>query len=169
MPATSCCAGSPLVQIPGVVDLYTSTLERRGYGPTAIHAYCGAVEHFLAWSAPNADAVEIGEASIRRFVDEHLRGCDCPGRLQRGRVTALSALRHLLAILHAAGFLSLVRPSFPVCHQLGTGTLLRLCGRRLRARARHSDLTPAVDWPFPRSRLSNCGPCALPFGAKGHP
>jgi hypothetical protein len=93
------------VQIPGVVDLYTSTLERHGYAPTAIHAYRGAVEHFLAWSAQNADSVEIGEASIRRFVDEHLSGCDCPGRLQRGRVTALSALQHLLAILRAAGFL----------------------------------------------------------------
>jgi site-specific recombinase XerD len=113
MPATSSSAESPLVQIPGVVDLYTSTLERRGYGPTVIHAYRGAVEHFLAWSAPNADAVEIGESSIRRFVDEHLRVCDCPGRLQRGRVTSLSALRHLLAIQRAAGFLSPVRPSFP--------------------------------------------------------
>ena len=132
MPATSSCAGPPLVQIPGVVDLYTSTLERRGYAPTVIHAYCGAVEHFLAWSAPNADAVEIGEASIRRFVNEHLSGCDCPGRLQRGRVTSLSALRHLLAILHAAGFLSLVRPSFPdfINSELETycGYAVNVCG-----------------------------------------
>src|SRR3954452_9504355 len=113
MPATNSSAKPNVVPIPGLVDLYASALDRRGYGPTAIHAYSRAVEHFLAWCAPNADSVEIGEASIRGFVDEHLRGCDCPGRLQRGTVTALSALRHLLAVVRAAGLLSPAPPSFP--------------------------------------------------------
>ena len=169
MPATSCCAGSPLVQIPGVVDLYTSTLERHGYAPTAIHAYRGAVEHFLAWSAQNADSVEIGEASIRRFVDEHLSSCDCPGRLQRGRgdgaVGTAAPIGHSarsrLLIASAAGLFGF--------HQLRTANLLRLCSRRLRTRARHSDLTHAMDWPLPRSRPSNWRFCALPLGAKGSP
>src|ERR1035437_2696763 len=71
-----------------------------------------AVEHFLAWSAPDADYVVIGEASIRHFLDEHLGCCDCPGRPQRGKVTVLSALRHLLAILRAAGRIPPVLPSF---------------------------------------------------------
>ena len=102
-----------VVQVYGLVDLYTSTLERRGYRPTAIHAYRGAVEHFLSWAAPNADSVEMGESCIRRFIDEHLPGCACPGRHQRGRVTTLSALRHLLTILRGAGLLSPVPPNFP--------------------------------------------------------
>jgi site-specific recombinase XerD len=113
MPAADFSVEPNRVRIAGLIDLYTSTLERRGYTPTAIHAYRGAVEHFLAWSALNADVVEIGEASLQRFVYEHLRGCDCRGRLQRGKVTARSALRHLVAILRAAGLLPPARPGLP--------------------------------------------------------
>ena len=83
------------VKILGLVELYTTTLQSRGYGPAATHAYTRAVEHFIAWSAPDSDYVEIGETPIRRFLDEHLCGCNCPGRQQRGKVTALAALRHL--------------------------------------------------------------------------
>lgn len=102
MPVSDSTARPNAVKIPGLVELYTTTLESHGYGPGATHAYMRAVEHFIAWSAPDSDCVEIGEASIRRFLDEHLGRCDCPGRPQRGKVTALSALRHLLAILRAA-------------------------------------------------------------------
>jgi integrase/recombinase XerD len=111
--ATNFSAKPNLVQIRGLVDLYTSALEHRGYRPIVIETYRGAIEHFLALSSPNADSVEVGEASIRRFVDEHLRGCDCPGRLQRGKVTVRSALRRLLEILRAAGLLAPAPSSFP--------------------------------------------------------
>ena len=111
--STNSSAKPDRVQVRGLVDLYTSTLERRGYQRAAIHAYRSAVEHFLAWAAPNADYAEIEEACIRRFIDEHLQGCDCPGRHQRGKVTTLSALRHLLAIVRGAGLLPPVPPSFP--------------------------------------------------------
>lgn len=110
--ATNSSAKPNLVQICGLVDLYTSTLENRGYRPIVIDAYRGAIEHFLAWSSSNADSVEIGDASIGRFIDEHLRDCDCPGRNQRSKVTILSALRRLLAILRAAGLLPPASPSF---------------------------------------------------------
>lgn len=111
--ATNSSAKPNLVQIRGLVDLYTSTLKGSGYRPIVIDAYRGAIEHFLAWSSPNADSVEIGEASIRRFIDEHLHGCDCPGRNQRGKLTSLSALRRLLAILRAASLLPPAPSSFP--------------------------------------------------------
>ena len=91
------------VKIPGLVELYTTTLQSRGYGPGATHAYARAVEHFIAWAAPASDCVQIGEALIRRFVDEHLSNCTCPGRQQRGKVTALSALRHLQTVLRVTG------------------------------------------------------------------
>jgi integrase/recombinase XerD len=99
------------VKIPGLIELYTTTLESHGYGQGATHAYTRAVEHFLAWSAPDSDYVEIGEASVRLFLNEHLSCCNCPGRPQRGRVTVLSALRHLLAILRAAGRIPPVLPT----------------------------------------------------------
>lgn len=111
--STNFSAKPDLVQVHGLVDLYTSTLERRGYQITAIHAYRGAVEHFLAWAAPNADFAEIGEDCIRRFINQHLHVCDCSGRHQRGKVTTLSALRHLLVIIRGAGLLPPVPPSFP--------------------------------------------------------
>ena len=112
MPVSDSTAKPNPVKISGLVELYTTTLERRGYGPGATHAYMRAVEHFLAWSAPDSDCVEIGEAPFRRFLDEHLGCCSCPGRPQRGKVTALSALRHLLAILRAAGRIPPAPPSF---------------------------------------------------------
>lgn len=101
------------VELSGLVRLYTTTLEGRGYQSLAVHAYVGAVEHFIAWAAPKADRVEIGEASIRRFLDGHLNDCDCPGRVQRGKVTTRSALRHLLAILRATGLLAPAASNLP--------------------------------------------------------
>ena len=101
------------VKISGLVELYTTTLQGRGYGPAATHAYKRAVEHFIAWSAPDSDCVEVGEAAFRRFLDEHLADCSCPGRPQRGKVTALSALRHLQAILRGTGSIPSSPPSFP--------------------------------------------------------
>ena len=101
------------VRISGLVELYTKTLQGRGYGPVATHAYKRAVEHFVAWSAPDSDRVEVGEAPFRRFIDEHLSECSCAGRPQRGKVTALSALRHLRNILRAAGNILPAPPAFP--------------------------------------------------------
>lgn len=111
--STNFSAKPEVVQVHGLVELYTSTLQRRGYRPTAIHSYRSAVEHFLSWAAPNADSVAMEEGSINRFIDEHLPACACPGRHQRGRVTTLSALRHLLAILRGAGLLPPAPPNFP--------------------------------------------------------
>jgi len=113
MPVSDSTAGPNAVKIFGLVEHYTKTLQGRGYGPLATHAYKRAVEHFVAWSAPEADWVEIGEAPIRRFIDEHLGDCSCAGRPQRGKVTALSALRNLQTILRATGSISAAPPSFP--------------------------------------------------------
>jgi len=113
MPVSDSTARPNAVKIPGLVEHYTTTLQGRGYGPVATHAYKRAVEHFIAWSAPDSDSVEIGEAPFRRFLDEHLSGCSCAGRPQRGKVTALSALRHLQAILRATGSIPPAPSSFP--------------------------------------------------------
>jgi integrase/recombinase XerD len=106
-------AGPNAVKIPGLVEHYTTTMQGRGYGPVTTQAYKRAVEHFIAWSAPDSDCVEIGEAPIRRFIDEHLGDCSCACRPQRGKVTALSALRHLQAMLRDTGVIPPEPPSFP--------------------------------------------------------
>jgi integrase/recombinase XerD len=97
LPAFDSAASLNVVRVPGLVELYTATLLTHGYGRGATHAYMRAVEHFIA------EYVEIGEAAIRRFLDEHLDDCKCVGRPQRGKVTALSALHHLQVILRDAG------------------------------------------------------------------
>jgi integrase/recombinase XerD len=114
MPVSDSTTGPNVVKISGLVEHYTKTLQRRGYGPLPTHAYKRAVEHFIAWASPDSDCVEIGETPIRRFIDEHLGDCSCAGRPQRGKVTALSALRHLQAILRATGSIPPASPSFPI-------------------------------------------------------
>ena len=106
-------ASPSVVKVSGLVDLYTTTLQRHGYASTATQAYKRAVEHFIDWSAPDSEYVEIGESLIRRFLDEHLGSCDCSGRQQRGKVNALSALRHLQAILRATGGVPPAPSDFP--------------------------------------------------------
>ena len=114
MSVSDSTAGPNSVKISGLIEHYTKTLHGRGYGPLATNAYKRAVEHFIAWSAPDSDCVEIGEAPIRRFIDEHLVDCSCAGRPQRGKVTTQSALRHLQAILRANCSIPPAPPSFPV-------------------------------------------------------
>ena len=121
MPFTDSTAMPNAVKIPGLVELYTTTLQGRGYGPATTHAYKRAVEHLIAWSAPGSDCVEIGDAPFRHFLDEHLGDCSCAGRPQRGKVTALSALRHLQAILHVAGRIPPATPGSGFRHPRTTG------------------------------------------------
>ena len=100
------------LSIPHLIDTYTATLDQRGYRPAVIQAYRRAVEHFLSWLT--ACAEEISGSSVQRFIDEHLAVCNCPSRLQKNRVTCLSALRHLLAMLRAAGRLPMAESFSPM-------------------------------------------------------
>ena len=149
MPVFDSTARPNLVKIPGLVELYATTLESRGYGQGATHAYMRAVEHFLAWSAPDSDYVEIGEASVRHFLDEHLGCCDCPGRPQRGKVTVCR--RYGICWQSCA-------PPANTADTTGFSNFIiselqDYCDyreRRLRTGPRDSDLTPPMDWAVPR-------------------
>ncbi len=85
------------VDVRSLIRLYVTTLEARGYRPSAIWGYRGALKHFLSWAV--ADRLEISKAAVRRFLNGHLADCKCRGRVQRGIVTIRSALNHLLTIL----------------------------------------------------------------------
>ena len=91
------------VEAGGVVRLYETALEARGYRPSVVGAYGAAVEHFISWLAPGSARLEVDKASVRRFLSEHLPDCKCPGRVQRGEVTVRSALNHLLVMLAGIG------------------------------------------------------------------
>jgi hypothetical protein len=154
MPVLDATARPNAVKIFELVEHYTTTLQGHGYGLVATQAYKRAVQHFIAWSAPDSDCVEIGEAPFRRFLDERLSDCSCAGRPQRDKVTALSALRHLQAILAATGSIPLAPSSFPgfvISELQDYGDYANgVCGL---APATLIFMTP-MDWPIPHSRLS---------------
>jgi site-specific recombinase XerD len=57
------------------------------------------LEHFISWAAPGDARLAVSEAVVRRFLNEHLADCKCPGFVQRGRVTVRAALNHLLMMV----------------------------------------------------------------------
>ncbi len=103
MRSSEATAKPKAVEVRGLVDLYSTTLKTRGYRPLVVKAYGGAVQHFIAWAAPHCNRVEVSSAAVGRFLNEHLADCKCPGRVQRGEVTARSALNHLLTMFAEIG------------------------------------------------------------------
>lgn len=87
------------VQVRGLVRLYATTLEARGYRQSVIGPYRAAVEHFIAWAAPDKLRLEVSKIAISRFLKKHLADCKCQGRVQRWGVTVRAALNHLLTML----------------------------------------------------------------------
>ncbi len=67
------------VEIRGLVLLYATTLEARGYRPSVVLAYSAAVEHFISWAASSRARLEVSRDAVQRFLKEHLADCKCPG------------------------------------------------------------------------------------------
>ncbi len=87
-----------LVEVRGLVTSFATRLAAHGYRQSVISAYSAAIEHFIAWTAPNAARVEVTGSAVRRFLNEHLRDCKCPGPIQRWPITVRAALNHLLTM-----------------------------------------------------------------------
>jgi len=90
------------VEVCGLVRLYANTLEARGYRPSVVGVYSAAVEHFISWAAPDKARLDVTSEAVRRFLDEHLADCRCPGRVQRWAITVRAALDHLLMMIVGA-------------------------------------------------------------------
>ena len=77
----------PALAMPELLAAYRGYLQQRGYKAGSINAYAHAVEHFTGWLA--GESVELGEAdkAVARFLNDHLPVCDCPGPLQRHKIT----------------------------------------------------------------------------------
>ena len=100
------------VEVCGLLNLYANALAARGYRPSVVGVYCAAVQHFISWAAPDKARLEVTRAAIRRFIDEHLPDCTCPGRVQRWTITVRAALDHLLMMVVGAR-LNEQAPKFP--------------------------------------------------------
>ncbi len=61
------------VEIRGLVLLYATTLEARGYRPSVVLAYSAAVEHFISWAASSRARLEVSRDAVQRFLKEHLK------------------------------------------------------------------------------------------------
>lgn len=101
------------IEAGNLVRLYATTLETRGYRPSVIEVYSAAVEHFISWVAPANERLKLDSAVMRRFLNEHLPDCRCPGRVQRWPITVRAALNHLSTLFVGAG-LHGKEPNIPV-------------------------------------------------------
>jgi site-specific recombinase XerD len=90
------------IEVRGLVRLYANTLETRGYRASVVGVYSAAVEHFISWAASDNARLEVTSVAVRRFLDEHLANCGCPGRVQRWAITVRAALNHLLTMIVGA-------------------------------------------------------------------
>ena len=83
---------------------YESWLNERGYTASTARNYLGCLVRFASWATNQRLMPEdLSLGLIRCFVDEHLRHCDCPYRVQRSRSQVRAALAQLLPALGAAG------------------------------------------------------------------
>ena len=85
-------------------DAFDRYLIERGYARNTIRAYLGYGYHFLRWMQRNGlDLLEIDEAAVAQFRDNHLPHCDCGWPTRGDRRDAHAALRHLIVVLRTLG------------------------------------------------------------------
>lgn len=85
-------------------DAFDRYLIERGYARNTIRAYLGYGSHFLRWMQRNGlDLLEIDEAVVVEFLDDHLPHCDCGWPTRGDRREAHAALRHLIVVLRTLG------------------------------------------------------------------
>ena len=79
-------------------------LAERGYAPGTVSGYVASAAQFLHWTECSGLAeAQIDGAVVGRFLDQHLRRCDCGGVRQEVRASAAAALAHLLLVLRTLG------------------------------------------------------------------
>ena len=84
------------------VDAFTRYLCERHHASKTIPKYLGCLAHFGRWMNQCQLNIEcIDEELVRRFLDDHLPGCDCARPVCRNRVDLRAALGHLLFVLRA--------------------------------------------------------------------
>lgn len=163
------------------LDELASVLERLGYKPSTIQHHLYVAGHIAHWvAAQRVPLRSLGEASIRRFADEHLPRCRCP--VPHGQKPYVSGVApHLLAVLRARGRVAPARlpPATPLdailsrftehlrAHRGATASTCERYARDVRllfedacgrGRVDLSRLTAATLRAFVRSRASRWSP-----------
>jgi integrase/recombinase XerD len=96
-------------------EIYVRRLQSNGYAVGTLKSYVEAVAHFAHWiSQRQTDLSSLDETLVNHFLDRHLRICHCAKRCQRVRYTVRAALRRLLEVLRAEGYLDAERSSDPL-------------------------------------------------------
>jgi len=93
--------------------LVGSSLISAGYSPRTINSYLSCIAHFAFWCSIESVAIEqTNEATLIRFLDEHIPNCRCAPRCRLAVIEHRAALRQLLLGLRKLGTIS---PIGPVC------------------------------------------------------
>ncbi len=87
----------------GVSDAFAAHLARRNLGPVSVETYLRAAAHFGRWLDRTVTGVAVSQEMLSSFLVEHLPHCRCRGPVQRSKIVVRAALRHLEAVLRAAG------------------------------------------------------------------
>ena len=89
-------------QLAPYVDALTHHFIQGGYASSTAATYIACIAHFAYWMTQcGIDIHRICEGVVRKFLDEHLPGCDCARQVCRARTDLRAALRHLLVVLRA--------------------------------------------------------------------
>ncbi|OGB13566.1 MAG: integrase [Burkholderiales bacterium RIFCSPLOWO2_12_67_14] len=100
------------------VQPFWDRLSKQRYSPGTARQYMNCVAHFAHWSRRRQFVLQTLDQHIVAFVVEHLPRCTCAAPVQRSRHQLQAALRHLKAIVCAAGVQQDDRPDSCVDEQL---------------------------------------------------
>ncbi|NDP40792.1 MAG: tyrosine-type recombinase/integrase [Rhodoferax sp.] len=102
------------------IDAYEAYLRQGRYASVTTRGYLTCVAHFAHWmSQCGLQVPQVDERSIRQFLDQHLRSCNCPCPVVRVYGDLRAALGHLLIVLRAQSAIPKVpEPVGPIADEL---------------------------------------------------
>lgn len=102
------------------MGLYSEHLASGRYGRERHRRYTACILHFGHWlRLVGSDPSEVDEASVGRFLSEHLPGCTCGYPVPHCRIMNRAAINNLLRLLRTHG-IAAPRPSDAVEQELAT-------------------------------------------------
>ena len=83
------------------VDAFVDYLEQGRYAKTTIQKYIGGIAHFARWTSQSHLSIDqLDDATVSKFLDDHLPHCDCPHQLVE--VTRIYELRVAISCVYYA-------------------------------------------------------------------
>ena len=86
------------------VDAFVDYLEQGRYAKTTIQKYIAGIAHFARWTSQSHLSIDqLDDATVSKFLDDHLPHCDCPASACRSYPDLRAACGHFLRILRNNG------------------------------------------------------------------